>query len=113
MSEQDQQQWRRAEFVERVNYFFKHDTDWYPISEWPDAMRNYIYSENAGGNIGRYNLFMFFVLNGVYPPMASHWIKQNRRLDSDAHRQLNYLEGHWHKYTNRHTYWDMERREYR
>lgn len=102
---------RETDRVERIRRFF--ELRWYPVRDWPFAHQRAIYQANAGGQLGRYQLFMFFVHNGVQPNVARGWILFGHELDNDARRQVQWLaNGGWQRYANRHTVWDMEERRY-
>lgn len=96
------------------NRFDSHaiDDHFWPIGEWPMSHQRAMMQPNAGGNSGRYFLFMFFVCNGVMPTMAADWVGYGKRLDRDAREQLRWLTWHWHRMVARHRFWDMIERSW-
>lgn len=61
---------------ELYTYFRWQQDDFFPINKWPDwAREGIINKKNAHrkGNL-RYNLWVFFVVNGLHPVTAGHWV---------------------------------------
>lgn len=82
---------RRVELeVERgmrmIQYFIDMSDDfWYPFHTWPEWVREQIILEHKN-NSQRYNLFVFFVLNGLGPNTAARWITVSRIEDETGKR---------------------------
>lgn len=63
---------------EALYTYFRWEQDvFYPINKWPAWARELMIGTPHRKGNERYNLWVFFVLNGLNPDIAGHWVLSN------------------------------------
>lgn len=65
--------WNDEERKARLAVFWE-DTVWWPFSDWPRWAQSLMLRVHKRLR-ERYNLFVFFVMNGLSPELAQRWIR--------------------------------------
>lgn len=93
-------------FLKSINLQYRDPVpgeDWFPLSEWPQAMQAIWMARGHPKNLQRFQLFCFFLANGVPATTARDTILRRwPDLDLGAKNQLNWLTVN---YTNKLNEW--------
>lgn len=64
-----------AEAKQRLWRYAGQGIDFWPIWEWPPHMRKFFLLGQSRDNDQRYELFTFWVMNGMPPVVAGEWLR--------------------------------------
>lgn len=95
------------------NFYNRPDHDWYKIQEWPDRMITAAIS-NHRDYMQRFNLFCFWVGNGIPIKQAKLWIMYGQTYDNAAVQHINHFARDTYLYSkaNKNRYYDMINKSY-